>query len=86
MPEYIFFFHFASEMMLINCFVLAEEINQQNKCNSMSDAKRVCLDLCTLECGLILETERDSATESVSKAVDLRKIKHIEKLKTESFF
>lgn len=59
-------------MMLINCCVLAEEINQQNKCNSMSDAKRMCLDLCTLECGLILETERDSAIELVSKASEFK--------------
>lgn len=58
--------------------VLAEEINQQNKCNSMSDAKRICLDPCTLECGHILETERHSATEFVSKTGGFKEGRHFQ--------
>lgn len=38
----------------------------------MFDTERICLDLCTLECGLILETERDSVTEFVCKAGEFK--------------
>lgn len=60
----------------------------------MFDTERICLDLCTLECGLILETERDSVTEFVCKAGEFKErrcfnhgmVKHAVKLKTASFY